>query len=175
MYKTRVNAYKKKFNEIKDFEKTPQLRVRIDADDTRRVKFSLFDSVSDEEVIGDEEYENAKAIWDDSVSDEEVIGDEEYENVKAIWDDDEMKDLGGLGKGEQYPPLEIVEPHENRTTRERQIVSFENNGTSDEGEPRDWIKDIQVEINYLGMKCIDIDKVFSVMVKIPFYLTNQSS
>ena len=153
MYKTRVNAYKKKFNEIKDFEKTPQLRVRIDADDTKRVKFSLFDSVSDEEVIGDEEYENAKAIWDD----------------------DEMKDLGGLGKGEQYPPLEIVEPHENRTTRERQIVSFENNGTSDEGEPRDWIKDIQVEINYLGMKCIDIDKVFSVMVKIPFYLTNQSS
>ena len=119
MYKTRVNAYKKKFNEIKDFEKTPQLRVRIDADDTKRVKFSLFDSVSDEEVIGDEEYENAKAIWDDSVSDEEVIGDEEYENAKAIWDDDEMKDLGGLEKGEQYPPLEIVEPHENRTTREQ--------------------------------------------------------
>ena len=91
-----MNAYKKKFNEIKDFEKTPQLRVRIDGDDTKRVKFSLPISVSDE-----------------------VIGDEECENAKAIWDDDEMKDLGGLEKGEQYPPLEIVEPHENRTTREQ--------------------------------------------------------
>ena len=34
------------------------------------------------------------------------------------------------------------------------------------GEPRDWIKDIQDEINYLRMKGIDIDEVFSVLVKI---------
>ena len=36
----------------------------------------------------------------------------------------------------------------------------------DEGEPRDWIKDIQDEINYLRMKGIDIDEVFSVLMKI---------
>ena len=29
MYKTHVKICKKKFNEIKDFEKTPQLRVKI--------------------------------------------------------------------------------------------------------------------------------------------------
>ena len=31
-----------------------------------------------------------------SASKEEVIGDEEYEDVKVEWDDDEVKDLGGL-------------------------------------------------------------------------------
>ena len=34
--------------------------------------------------------------------------------LRAAWDDNEMKDLGGLEQGEQYPPLEIVEPHEKR-------------------------------------------------------------
>ena len=28
--------------------------------------------------------------------------------LMAAWDDNEMKDLGGLEQGEQYPPLEIV-------------------------------------------------------------------
>ena len=86
---------KKKFNEIKDFEKTPQLRVKI-GNDVKRVKFSLLNSVLEEEVIGDEEYEDAKATLDD----------------------DEVKDLGSLEQGEQYPPLEIVDPHEKRTTGE---------------------------------------------------------
>ena len=81
--------------------KTPKMRVRIDGDDVKRVKFSLIDSASDEEVIGDGEYEHDKA------------------HDKATLDDDEVKDLRGLEKGEQYPPLEIVEPHENRTTREQ--------------------------------------------------------
>ena len=31
-----------------------------------------------------------------SASDEEVIGDEEYEDVKTKWVDDEVKDHGGL-------------------------------------------------------------------------------
>ena len=61
MYMTHVKTCKKKFNEIKDFEKTPQMRVEINGVDTKRVKFSLPDSASDEEVIGDEEYEDAKA------------------------------------------------------------------------------------------------------------------
>ena len=95
-----------------------------------------------------------------------MIGDEEYEDVKATLDDNEVKDLGGLEQGEQYPPLEIVEPHEKMTTREHQIVSFKNNWASNEGEPRDWIKDIQDEINCLRMKGIDIDEVFSVLAKI---------
>ena len=57
------------------------MRVKI-GDDVKRVKFSLPNSASDEEVINDEEYEDAKATWDD----------------------DEVKDLGGLEQGEQYPP-----------------------------------------------------------------------
>ena len=51
-------------------------------------------------------------------SEEEVIGDEEYEDAKATLDDDEVKDLGSLEQGEQYPPLEIVDPQEKRTTGE---------------------------------------------------------
>ena len=77
-----------------------------------------------------------------------------------------MKYLGGLEQGEQYPPLEIVEHHKKRTTREHQIVSFKNNWPSDEGEPRDWIKEIQDEINTLKLKGIDVDDVFSMLVKI---------
>ena len=119
------------------------MRVRIDDDDVKRVKFSLPKSASKEEVIGDEE----------------------YEDVKATWDDDEVKDLGGLEQGKQYAPLEIVEPHEKRTTREHHIVSFKNNQVSDEGESRDWIKEIQDEINSLRMKGIDVDEVFSVLIK----------
>ena len=120
------------------------MRVRIDGDDVKRVKFSLPKSSSKEEVIGDEE----------------------YEDVKATWDDDEVKDLGGLEQGKQYAPLEIVEPHQKRTTREHHNVSFKNNWVSDEGESRDWIKEIQDEINSLRMKGIDVDEVFSVLVKI---------
>ena len=94
IYMTHVKTCKKKFNEIKDFEKTPQMRVEINGVDTKRVKFSFPDSALDEKVIGDEEYEDAKATSDD----------------------DEVKYLGGLEQGKQYPPLEIVEPREKRTT-----------------------------------------------------------
>ena len=79
MYRTHVKTCKKKFNEIKDFEKIPQLRVGINGVDTRRVKFSLPNSALEEEVIGDEEYEDAKVTLDD----------------------DEVKDIGGLEQGEQ--------------------------------------------------------------------------
>ena len=144
MYRTYVKTCKKKFNEIKNFEKTPQIRVGIKGVNTKKVKFSLPNSASKEQVVGDEE----------------------YEDVKAIQDDNEVKDLGGLEQGEQYPPLQIIEPYEKRIAGEHQIVSFKNNWASDEGEPRDWIKDIQDEINYLRMKGIDIDEVFSVLVKI---------
>ena len=88
MYRTHVKNYKKKFNEIKDFEKTPQMRVWINGVDTKRVRFSFLDSALKEEVIGDEEYEDAKSTWND----------------------DEVKDLGRLRQEEQYPSLEIVEP-----------------------------------------------------------------
>ena len=54
MYRTHVKTCKKKLNEIKDFEKTSQLRVGINGVDTKRVKSSLPDSVSEEEVVGDE-------------------------------------------------------------------------------------------------------------------------
>ena len=83
MYRTHVKICKKKFNETKDFVKTPRMKVGINDVDTKRVKFSLIDSASDEEVIGDEEYEHDKATWDDY----------------------EVKDHRGLEQGEQYPPL----------------------------------------------------------------------
>ena len=92
-----------------------------------------------------------------SALEEEVIGDEEYEDAKATWDDNEVKDLRGLEQGEQYPPIEIVEPREKRTIGEHRIISFKN---------KDWIKEIQDEINSLRMKSIDVDEVFLVLMKI---------
>ena len=71
-----------------------------------------------------------------------------------------------LSRGEQYPPLKIVEPLEKRATGKHHTVSFKNNWASDEGEPRDWIKEIQDEMNYLRTKGIDVDEVFLVLMKI---------
>ena len=56
-----MKTYKKKFNEIKNFEKTPKMSVGINDVNTKRVKLSLPNSASKEEVVGDEEYEDAKA------------------------------------------------------------------------------------------------------------------
>lgn len=72
----------------------------------------------------------------DSASYEELIGDEKYKDAKVTQDYDEVKDLGGLKQGEQHPALEVVEPHEKRSTREHRIVSFKNMCASFEGEPR---------------------------------------
>ena len=36
----------------------------------------------------------------------------------------------------------------------------------EQGEPRNWIKDIQSEINSLRTKGINFDEIFSVLVKI---------
>ena len=52
-------------------------------------------------------------------------------DAKATWDDDEVKDPRGLEQGEQYPPLEIVEPYKKRTTRECRVVSVKNIWASD--------------------------------------------
>ena len=130
MYRTHVKIYKKKFNEIKDFEKTPKMSVGINGVETKRMKFSLPSSASEKEVVGDEEYEDAKATWDD----------------------DEAQDPRALKQGEHYPLVEIVEPHEKRITREHRTVSFKNNWAFGEGEPRDWIKEIQDEMNSLGWR-----------------------
>ena len=86
-----------------------------------------------------------------------MVGDEEYEDAKGTWDDDEVKDPRDFEQGEHHPPLEIVEPYEERNVGEHRTVSFKNNWTFDEEESRDWIKDIQNEINYLRMKGIDVD------------------
>ena len=144
MYKTHVKTCKKKFNEIKYFEKTPQMRVGINGVGTKRVKFSLPDNASDKEVMGDEE----------------------YKDTKAIWDDDKVKDPRGLEQGKKYLALEMVEPHEKRTIGVHRTISFKNNGASNKGEPRDCIKKIQDEMNSLRIKGIDIDEVLSVLVKI---------
>ena len=80
--------------------------------------------------------------------------------------EDEVQDREGLLQAEQYPPLKIVEPLERRCTEEHQGVSFKNIQASDEGEPRNWIRDIQSEITYLKMKGISFDNIFSVLVKI---------
>ena len=79
---------------------------------------------------------------------------------------DVVKDCEGLDQGEQYPPLKIVEPLKRRFTEEHQEVRFTNIWASDEGEPRNWITDIQGEINYLKMKVISFGDIFSVLVKI---------
>ena len=92
-----------------------------------------------------------------------MIFDEKFHDARNT---DEVKDREGLKQGEQYPPLEIIEPLERRCTEEHQAVSFENICASDEGEPKNWIKDIQGEINYLKMKGINFDDIFLVLVKI---------
>ena len=53
-----------------------------------------------------------------------------------------------------------------KSTKEHQAVSFKNIFASNERELRNWIKDIQSEINYLRMKGINFDEIFSVLVKI---------
>ena len=83
----------------------------------------------------------------------------------VICDDDEMKDSKNLEQGERAPTLEMVEPNEKRSAGECRKDNFKNIWSSDEGEPENWIKDIQGEINSLRMKGIDIDMVFSLLVK----------
>ena len=84
---------------------------------------------------------------------------------RAICDDDEVKDSKDLEHGERAPTLKMVEPHEKRSTGECRKDNFKNIWSSDEGEPKNWIKDIQGEINSLRMKGIDIDMVFSLLMK----------
>jgi hypothetical protein len=84
---------------------------------------------------------------------------------RAICDDDEVKDSKDLEQGERAPTLEMVEPYEKRSTGECRKDNFKNIWSFDEGEPENWIKDIQGEINSLRMKGIDIDMVFSLLVK----------
>ena len=79
---------------------------------------------------------------------------------------DEVKDREGLEQGEQYPPLKIVEPLKRRFSEEHQAVCFTNIWASDEGGPRNWITDIQGEINYLKMKVISFGDIFSVLMKL---------
>ena len=107
MYKTHVRACEKKYNAVKVFEKTQQLRVDINGVVAKRVKFSLPESDLNEKVIFDEKYHDARK-------------------------NDEVKDCEDL----------------------------------EQGEPRNWIKDIQGEVNYLRMKGINFDDIFSMLVKI---------
>jgi hypothetical protein len=59
----------------------------------------------------------------------------------------------------------MVESHEMGFTRECRKASSKNIWVFDKGESENWIKDIQGEINSLRMKGIDIDVVFSLLVK----------
>ena len=49
---------------------------------------------------------------------------------------------------------------------EYHAIRFENIWTSNKRELRNWIKDIQSEINSLRKKCINFDEIFLVLVKI---------
>ena len=80
MYRTHVRACQK-FDVVKVFEKTPQLRVDINGVVAKRVKFSLLDSDLNEEEIFDEKYHDVRK-------------------------NDEVKDREGLEQGEQYLLLE---------------------------------------------------------------------
>ena len=69
----------------------------------------------------------AKFSLPDSALEEKMVGDEEYEDAKGTWDDDEVKDPRDFEQGEHHPPLEIVEPYEERNVGEHRTVSFKNN------------------------------------------------
>ena len=49
---------------------------------------------------------------------------------------------------------------------EYRAISFENIWASNKRELRNWIKDIQSEINSLRKKCINFDEIFTLLVKI---------
>jgi hypothetical protein len=155
LYKTRVKACKKKFNAVGTIEKTPQSRVNVNCVTPKRVKFSLPDSATDGGVICD----------DDEVKDSKNLEQGERAPTLEMVDDDEVKDSKNLEQGERAPTLEMVEPNEKRSAGECRKDNFKNIWSSDEGEPENWIKDIQGEINSLRMKGIDIDMVFSLLVK----------
>ena len=53
-----------------------------------------------------------------------------------------------------------------RCFEEYRAISFENIWASNERKLRNWIKDIQSEINSLRKKCINFDEIFSLLVKI---------
>ena len=69
MYKTHVRACEKKYNAVKVFEKTQQLRVDINGVVAKRVKFSLPESDLNEKVIFDKKYHDARK--NDKVKDRE--------------------------------------------------------------------------------------------------------
>ena len=71
MYITHVKAWKKKYNTVKVFEKTQQLRVDINGIAVKRVKFSLPKSDLNEKVIFDEKYYDARK--NDEVKDHEGL------------------------------------------------------------------------------------------------------
>ena len=144
LYKTRVKACKKKLNTVGTTDKTPQLRVMVNSVAPKRVKFSLPDNATDGGAICDGECRDGKL---------------------TTCDDDELKDSKDLEQGERALTLEMVEPYEKRSIGECRKDSSKNIWVSDEGEPKNWIKDIQGEINSLRMKGIDIDVVFSLLVK----------
>ena len=52
--------------------------------------------------VGINGFETKRVIFSlpNSALEEEGTGDEEYEDAKAIWDDDEVKDPRGLEQGE---------------------------------------------------------------------------
>ena len=114
LYMTHVKTCKKKFNAVETIEKTPQLRVMVNSVVPKRVKFSLPDSVTDGGAICDEECRDGKP---------------------ATCDEDEMKDSKDLEQGERAPTLEMVEPHEKRSTGECRKDNFKNIWSFDEGEP----------------------------------------
>ena len=71
MYKTHVRACEKKYNAVKVFEKTQQLRVDINGVVAKRVKFSLPGSDLNEKVIFDEKYHDTRK--NDKVKDRECF------------------------------------------------------------------------------------------------------
>ena len=97
LYRTQVKAYKKKFNAIGTIENTLQLKVMVNSVAPKRVEFSLPNSATDGGAICDEECRDGKP---------------------ATCDEDELKDSKDLEQKEQAPTLEMVEPHEKRSTGE---------------------------------------------------------
>ena len=71
MYRTHVRACKKKYDAVKVFEKTQQLRVDINGVAVKRVKFSQPESDLNEESIFDEKYHDARK--NDEVKDREGL------------------------------------------------------------------------------------------------------
>ena len=135
-----------------DFEKTEKLKAIVGGVPDLTPTSSSLDNATNREEVQDDNYGDEPTDFD---ADE-----------PAGVDGDDMTNTDGVEQGEQPPPLEMVEPHVRRSTRERRpstkYPTSEYTMITKEGEPesfqevqshkdkQSWLKAMHEEMNSLN-------------------------